>query len=267
MDPILFELGPLSIRYYSLMIIIGIVIGIFIARSNMKLRGHNPDVVLDFIVYAVPAGIIGARLYYVIFNWGYYGRNLIEIPAIWHGGLAIHGAIIGGILSAWLFSRSKGFGFWELADSMSPALILGQTFGRFGNFMNGDAHGVPTDLPWGLVFPGGTPAGNQFPNTPIHPVMLYELLINLGIFIFLWSIRKRKLPGGTHFLLYLGFYSIGRFFVEFFRGDSLMLGPLRMAQVIGVAIVIGSLILLYFRYVTVSAEAKPAGSKKRAKKR
>lgn len=262
MHPILVQIGPLSIRYYSLMIIIGIVVGIFIARSNMRLRGHSPDAVLDFIVYAVPAGIIGARLYYVIFNWDYYGRNPSEIAAIWHGGLAIHGAIIAGVIVGFLFSRRKGFGFWELADSVAPALILGQTFGRFGNFMNGDAHGVPTDLPWGVVFPPGTPAGNQYPDTPTHPVMIYELIINFLAFIFLWSIRKKHLPDGTHFLLYLSLYSIGRFFMEFFRGDSLMLGPLRMAQIIGVAIVIGSSILLYRRYLMVKTGRTAKGKKR-----
>ena len=253
------------------MIIIGIVAGIFIIRSNMKFKGYNPDVVLDFIVYLVPAGIIGARIYYVIFNWGYYSRNLIEIPAIWHGGLAIHGAIIAGVLTCWLFTRRQSFSFWELADSTAPGIILGQTFGRFGNFMNGDAHGVPTNLPWGMIFPAGTPAGNEYPNTPIHPVMLYELIINFSIFLFLWSIRKKKLPDGTHLLLYLSLYSIGRFFVEFLRGDSLMLGPLRMAQVIGVAIVIGSSLLLYRRYTLVKtggvAEANKGQGKKKSKRR
>ena len=129
-----------------------------------------------------------------------------------------------------------------MADAIAPAVILGQTFGRFGNFMNGDAHGRPTDMPWGIVFPPGSIAGMEFPGTPLHPTMLYEMAINLAIFIFLWFwLKKRAHRDGFIFASYIGLYSVGRFFVEHFRADSLMLGPLRAAQVVSLAAVAVSL--------------------------
>jgi phosphatidylglycerol:prolipoprotein diacylglycerol transferase len=173
----------------------------------------------------------------VAFNWGSYWPDWREIPAIWHGGLAIHGGILGGLLAGYAYTRSKGIPFLRVADAVAPALILGQAFGRFGNFMNGDAHGVPTRMPWGMVFPPGSIAGDQFPRIPLHPTMLYEMVINVAIFFFLWKMRKRPSRDGFIICLYLILYSIGRFFVCFYRADSLMVGEFRAAHVISIVIV------------------------------
>lgn len=262
MHPILFELGPweiwghiigpLSIRYYGLMYAIGITCAVFLIRREV-LRRHIPfseDQVVNFVLFSVIGGILGARLYYVGFNWASYRDNLWEIVKIWHGGLAIHGGVIGGALTGWWYVRRYRLTFWTMADIAAPALILAQALGRFGNFMNGDAHGLPTDKPWGMVFPPTSIAGYEFPGQPLHPVMLYELVINLGIFGLLWGIRKRPWKEGFLFCLYALLYSVGRFIVSGFRADSLMLslGPLgsfRMARVISVMIIViaGALIL------------------------
>ena len=235
MHPILFKYGPIEIRFYGLMYVVAIVVGTYIIKAETRRKGIGltQDEVLNFIIWTVAGGIVGARLYYVIFNAGFYLRYPAEIPAVWHGGLAIHGGLMGGVAAAWFYLRRKRVPFWRMADSVAPALILGQAFGRFGNFMNGDAHGYPTDLPWGIVFSPDSVAGREFPGIPLHPVMLYELLINLGIFSILWfGIRKKDFRDGFVFALYLALYSAGRFFVESYRADSLMLGPLRAAQVV-----------------------------------
>ncbi len=240
MHPILLQFGPVQIRYYGLMYVISILFALYIIKKETlrKGLGLSDDDVTNFVLSVVVGGIFGARIYYVIFNWDYYGRFVKEIPAIWHGGLAIHGGLIGGISMAYLYLKKHKVPFWKMADAVAPAIILGQSFGRFGNFMNGDAHGTPTDLPWGVVFPENSIAGNQFPGIPIHPVMLYEMVINLAIFVLLWlGIRKKGYKDGFVFSVYLVLYSIGRFFVESFRADSLMLGRFRTAQVISLLIV------------------------------
>jgi phosphatidylglycerol:prolipoprotein diacylglycerol transferase len=249
MHPILIEIGPLSIRYYGLMYMVGIIAAIFLIRSEVRRKGLSlsDDEQTNLILLIVFAGIVGARLYYVIFNWAYYRQVPWDIPAVWRGGLAIHGGVIGGTIAAFWFVRRKKIPFLRLTDVLAPPLILGQALGRFGNFMNGDAHGVPTSLPWGLVFPSSTPAGAQFPGMPLHPTMLYEMAINLSIFVYLWSTRKRPAKDGYTTMRYLLLYSVGRFGVEFFRGDSLWLGPFRTAQFVSLLLIGFSATLIVLR--------------------
>lgn len=241
MHPILFEYGPIQIRFYGLMYVIAILVGTYLIKKEVRRKrvALTDDDVMNFILGTVITGIIGARSYYVAFNMGYYSANPYEIPKVWHGGLAFHGGLIGGLLFAFVYLGRHRIKFWQMADVVAPSIILGQAFGRFGNFMNGDAHGMPTTMPWGIVFPKESIAGSEFPNIPLHPVMLYELAINLSIFLFLWfGIRKRGFKDGFIFALYLLLYSIGRWTVENFRADSLMLGPLRTAQVVSLSIAI-----------------------------
>lgn len=239
MHPVLVSVGPFQIRFYGLMYVVAIVVGYFLVKSEVsrKEMGLSPDDVMNLIFWVVFGGIVGARIYYVAFNWEYYWPDWKEIPAIWHGGLAIHGGIIGGLIGGFFYTRHKGVSFLGAADAVAPALILGQAFGRLGNFMNGDAHGLPTQMPWGIVFPPGSIAGEQFPDIPLHPTMLYELAINLSIFLFLWKIRKRPAQDGFIISLYLISYSAGRFIVSFFRADSLMIGEFRAAHAISIVII------------------------------
>ncbi len=252
MHPILFEFGPIQVRFYGLMYAIGITCAVFLIRREVFRRQIplSEDQVVNFVLASVLGGILGARIYYVLFNWSSYRPDLWEVVKIWHGGLAIHGGVIGGTLAGWWYVRRHYARFWTMADVAAPTVILAQTFGRFGNFMNGDAHGIPTDLPWGIVFPPTSIAGYEYPNTPLHPVMLYELVINLAIFGLLWGIRKRPWKDGFLFCLYCLLYSVGRFLVSGFRADSLILslgalGDFRMARVISVAIILvaGTLIV------------------------
>jgi phosphatidylglycerol:prolipoprotein diacylglycerol transferase len=246
MHPVLIEIGPISIRYYGLMYVLGIIVAIFLIRSEVRRKGLplTDDDQTNLLLVTVFAGIIGARIYYVVFNWPYYRQFLWDIPAVWRGGLAIHGGVIGGTCAVCWFARRKHIPFLRLTDVLAPPLILGQAFGRFGNFMNGDAHGVPTALPWGVVFAPHTPAGSQFPNIPLHPTMLYEMVLNLGIFVYLWSTRKHPAKDGYTTMRYLLLYSLGRFCVEFLRADSLWLGPLRAAQFVSVVLMAFSATLI-----------------------
>ena len=235
MHPVLVEFGAIS------MYVIGIVMAMLMLPGEAKRKGLplSDDAVANFVLLLVLGGIVGACLYYVAFNWNYYGANPSQIPAVWWGGLAIHGGLIGGLLAGVWFARRHQIPLWRLGDTIAPNLILGQALGRFGNFMNGDAHGVPTDLPWGMMFALETPAGAQFGATPLHPVMLYEMAFNLGIFAVLWKLRTRPFRDGFLFGLYVLLYSAGRFVVEFFRADSLMLGPFRAAQVVSLLAILG----------------------------
>jgi phosphatidylglycerol:prolipoprotein diacylglycerol transferase len=230
------------------MYVIAIFVGSFLIKKEVRRKDIQltDDDVMSFILWSVLGGIVGARIYYVVFNWGYYFANPKEIPAVWHGGLAIHGGLIGGIIVAYLYLNRRQISFWKMADVVAPAIILGQAFGRFGNFMNGDAHGRPTTMPWGIIFPSESIAGREFPNTPLHPTMLYEMVINLSLFLFLWFGLRKHVPAGSKqgreykngfiFAVYLIFYSLGRFVVEGFRADSLMMGPLRAAQVVSLTL-------------------------------
>lgn len=223
-----FSIFGLEIRWYGLLIASAVLIGTILALKEAKRKGVKEETLIDMLLFAVPAAIIGARAYYVIFMWDYYSQNPSQILNIRGGGLAIHGVIIAGALVAIIFAKVRKESFWTLADIVAPSLILGQAIGRWGNFANQEAHGGPTDLPWGIIVDG----------VKVHPTFLYESMWNLLVFGFLlWYRRKKATVEGEIFVLYLMLYSVGRFFIEGLRTDSLMLGPFRVAQIISLAII------------------------------
>lgn len=237
-DPIALQIGPLTIRWYGVIMAIAVIIGVTLASREARRQGIDPERILDLALIAAPLSWLGARLYYVIFNWDYYSANPSEIPKIWHGGLAIHGGILTAILIGLWFSRHYRLDFWQLADICAPSLIMGQAIGRWGNFFNQEAYGYETDLPWAMYIDGAYR----------HPTFLYESLWDLGVFFFLlWIRRKPVIRKGEVFLLYLMAYSVGRFIVESFRTDSLMLGPLRAAQVMSVVLFTSAGLIILWR--------------------
>lgn len=261
MHPVIFTIGPFVFRYYGLMYMIALLVGIILIRKEVRRKDLplTSDDVWNMVLVVFLCGLVVARIYYVAFNWAYYSRFPSEMAAIWHGGLAIHGGIIGGLLGGIIMTRRLKIPFWRMADTVAPSIILGMVFGRFGNFMNGDAHGLPTDKPWGLVFKPETAAGIQFSDQPIHPTMLYELTFNALIFSYLWRIRARGYRDGYLFSLYLILYSTNRFFVSFFRADSLMIGGLRAAHLASVIIIILALLWIIKGRLWVR-EAKVSGA-------
>lgn len=237
-NPVAFEIFGLEIRWYGIFMATAILIGSFIVMKFAKKRGYKEDDIIDLVLVAVPFGIIGARTYYVIFNWSYYSGDFFKMINLRGGGLAIHGAVIGGVLSGYIFCKIRKLNFYELIDFAAPALILGQAIGRWGNFTNGEAHGKATSLPWAI------PVDGQM----VHPTFLYESIWNFAIFLLLIFFGKKlKKKDGDVFLIYMGLYSIGRFFIEGMRTDSLMLGPLRMAQVISIVLISFSVYFLFVK--------------------
>ena len=251
---ILFELGPLTIRWYGLLIASAILIGVNLSQSLAKRRGLDPEIVGDLAIWLVLGAIPMARLYYVLFQWQTYAAHPEQIIAIWRGGIAIHGAILGGLLAGLIFARVQKVSFWQLMDLVAPSLILGQAIGRWGNFFNSEAFGAPTDLPWKLYIPPEARPGGYQNFEYFHPTFLYESLWNLMVFGLLLVLFFRSLKGqpvlkpGTLFLVYFASYSAGRIWIEGLRTDSLMLGPLQIAQVVsalGMILGIVGLIWLY----------------------
>lgn len=249
----LVKIGPITIRWYGLLIASAVLIGINLSQYLAKRRQVDPDLLGDLIIWLIIGAIPSARLYYVLFEWAQYSQHPETIIRIWEGGIAIHGAIIGGTIAALIFAKVKNTSFWQLADLVAPSLILGQAIGRWGNFFNSEAFGSPTNLPWKLFIPeANRPA--QFKDVAyFHPTFLYESLWNLMVFgllmmLFFRGWKGKQLKTGTLFLLYLVAYSLGRLWIEGLRTDSLMLGGLRMAQVVsltGISLGLAGLAWLY----------------------
>jgi len=210
-----------------------IITAVLLAMRNARKMGLSEDVIADIALWGIPGGVIGARLYYVIFEWSSYQGDIWAMLNIRAGGLAIHGGIIGGVLLGGGYVLLKKHPFWKYADVAAISLIIAQAIGRWGNFMNNEAHGGPTDLPWGILVDGQR----------VHPTFLYESLWNLGVFAFLMWYNPRKKADGEVFCLYLALYSLARVFIEGLRTDSLMLGPVRVAQLVSLLLIAGGLAL------------------------
>lgn len=234
MDPIAFTIFGISVRWYGILISTGMILAAIAMIKRARLYNIDPNRAIDFSLFVIPFGVIGARLYYVIFNWSYYKGDFFKIINIRLGGLAIHGGLIVGILVAVLLCKLWNIRVMSLLDLGMPAVALAQSIGRWGNFLNKEAYGTPTDLPWAILVEGQR----------VHPTFLYESIWNLLTFLFLiWFERRRKFEGQI-FLLYAMLYSFARFFIEGLRTDSLMMGEFRVAQVLSLIVFIASVCLL-----------------------
>jgi len=251
LNRIAFEFGNFTVYWYGIIIGAGLLLGWILATNESKKQGLPKDIFSDLLLWAIPISIISARIYYILFQWDYYKENIGEIVAIWEGGIAIHGAIIGGVLTAWVFAKKKGLSFWQLADIAAPSLILGQAIGRWGNFMNQEAHGgkVTRDFLENLNLPDIIINQMYIEGAYYHPTFLYESLWNILGFTLLIVVRRIiTLKKGELFLGYIMWYSFGRFFIEGLRTDSLMLTDnLRVAQVISLIFFIAAVLLIWYR--------------------
>ncbi|TDT63447.1 prolipoprotein diacylglyceryl transferase [Fonticella tunisiensis] len=248
MNPIAFSIFGIGIRWYGILIASGMLIGILIASHTSRIKGISYDRLLDILLISIPAGIIGARLYYVIFKFDLYRDNLADIFNIRQGGLAIHGGLIFGILAAYLYTRYKNINLIKYADVAAPSIIIAQAIGRWGNFFNQEAHGDPVSSEFISHFPEFIQKGMFIEGQYWHPTFLYESLWNLVVFFILLIILRRSKRDGTVLFSYIGLYSIGRFFIEGLRTDSLMVGPLRAAQLVSLAGIIGWIGFLIYSY-------------------
>lgn len=277
------DLGFIKVHYYSLMYIIAFFLGIFIATRDKvaQERGiKDKKVIEDFAFWVMISGLIGARLYYVLFKLSSYIERPLSIFAVWEGGLAIHGGIIGAFMGAVIFAKRKKMNLWVLTDMGVGPLLIGQAIGRIGNYANGEIEGVPTFtpwsvilkgnfeqwwpkyqamsidmkssfkelVPWGIVFPSGTSAGDSFPNVPLHPAMFYESILNIIGFFLLWFyFRKKGYKPGVLSMIYLIMYALIRSFVSFFRVEDLsFFGVIRAPHLISIIMLILAFIGIKF---------------------
>lgn len=220
MRVILFHIGDFPIRSYGVMIAVAILLAMGVAYYLAKGTIYQKHLT-DIIFYMIIGGIIGARFWEVFFfEFGYYSKHLIDIFMIWNGGLSIQGSIVGGILGVILYTKHKRISFWEFADILAPALVLGQAIGRIACFLNGDAFGSPTGSNFGLVYPKGTMAYETYGSRPLWPAEVMEAQWDIIVFALLIILKNKRWPTGIIFLAYNIFYAAGRFALEFLRGDT-----------------------------------------------
>src|SRR5699024_7744105 len=252
LNRVFIEIGSWPIYWYGVIIAMGAFLGLYIATKESNRLGLKKDTMVDLVVFAIPVAILFARLYYVIFEWEQYaGGPWWNVFAVWEGGLAIHGALIGAVLTAVVFAKVRKVPFWKLADIAAPSLILGQAIGRWGNFMNQEAHGGPMSEAAYENFHQYLPdfIMNQMCIDGImyYPTFLYESLWNILIFIILILLRKYNPLRGNIFLSYVILYSIGRFFIEGLRTDSLYFGPIRQAQLFSITLIVIAIVVMIVR--------------------
>jgi len=245
MYPVLVQLGTFELRSYGIIVALSFFLGRWLSTKEAKIKGLDPGLIQDFALYALLGGIIGARIYYVLFsNPAYFLQKPWEIVAVWHGGIGIIGALLGGLLTALWYCRRKKLSFWRFADSLAPGVALGQAAGVVACLLNGDSYGKATDLAWAITYTD--PRALAPLNVPLHPVEIYEMAIYFLVFLLVWQIRKNYRTDGFAFLTYLAGYGVARFSVEFFRGNPAILAwGIPAAQVFAVALILVSIAGFY----------------------
>ena len=265
-----------SIAYYGIVIVTGMMIAIWIAQREAKRTGQNPEQYLDLAMIGIAAGILGARIYYVIFAWDYYKDDLLSIFNIRQGGLAIYGGIIGACIAVVIYSRKKKQNFSLLMDTASMSIVFGQIMGRWGNFFNREAFGDYTNNLFAMQLPVSAVRANEITQKmwdhvvtvngveyiQVHPTFLYESLWNVGVLLFLFWFRKRKKFNGEVFLMYLIGLGLGRIWIEGLRTDQLLLPVvgLPVSQLLSGCLVVGCTILVVWKRKKLSSGGETAHS-------
>ena len=265
-----------SIAYYGIVIVTGMMIAIWIAQREAKRTGQNPEQYLDLAMIGIAAGILGARIYHVIFAWDYYKDDLLSIFNIRQGGLAIYGGIIGACIAVVIYSRKKKQNFSLLMDTASMSIVFGQIMGRWGNFFNREAFGDYTNNLFAMQLPVSAVRANEITQKmwdhvvtvngveyiQVHPTFLYESLWNVGVLLFLFWFRKRKKFNGEVFLMYLIGYGLGRIWIEGLRTDQLLLPVvgLPVSQLLSGCLVVGCTILVVWKRKKLSSGGETAHS-------
>ncbi|MFO8101761.1 MAG: prolipoprotein diacylglyceryl transferase [Dehalococcoidia bacterium] len=263
-DPILFEIGSLEVRWYGVMVALAVLTGVGVPVLLARKEGIGnitQNNILSVAIWAVPGGIIGARLIHVFDRWSYFMDNPGEI--VGGEGMGIFGAILGGTIVGVLYARIRGIPIGRLCDVAAFGLILAQAVGRIGCTLNGCCYGTPTDLPWGTMWthPDSYGFNGTFAKgVSVHPTQIYELLFDLLIFAFLWSIRKRIRPPGALYLIYISTYSLGRFLISFLRTNEEAFLGLQQAQVVSLIVLVVAVGLIGYLYRKPPSEPDPSPS-------
>jgi len=269
--PSSFNIGPLTIHLYGILIMIGALAAAFLAARLAKRRGIDADAVWDMFPWLIIGGIIGARLWHVLtppasmveqgITTGYYLTHPLEALSIWKGGLGIPGAVIGGAIALWIYSRKRKLSFGMWTDIIAPGLALAQAIGRIGNYLNQEVYGAPTNLPWAITIDRAHRLPEYVEQATYHPLFAYEAIYNLINMAFLLWIGKKfagKLRTGDIFLTYLVIYPVGRFFLEFLRLDPSPVAGVNINQTIMAVIAVAAAAMLIFRRRKPEAAAVPA---------
>lgn len=260
-SPVMFEAGPLALRYYGLFIALGIAVGTWLTSRELARRGYDGALAVDSLFFVVPLGFIGARIYHVITDWELYSDDYAGAFRVWEGGLGIYGAVAGGLLGLLIFSYFRGISTLTFADAAAPGLILAQAIGRWGNYFNQELFGRPSDLPWAIrIAAENRPAGFQDAEA-FHPTFLYESIWNLLVAFALLFIARRfasRLKAGDVFLIYVSLYSVGRFIVETLRIDPAFIigesfrGNLFVSSILALSFAL----LLFLRHASTSGRKR-----------
>lgn len=245
MYPVLVQVGTFELRTYGVIVVLSFLLGLWLSTREANRTGLDPALIQDFAFYALLGGIIGARIYFVIFsNPAYFLQKPWEIVAVWHGGIGIIGALLGGLLTALWYCRKKNLSFWRVADTLAPGVALGQAAGVIACLLNGDSYGKSTDLAWAITYTD--PRAMAPLNVPLHPVEIYEMAAYALVFLLVWQTRNRYKTDGFAFLTYLAGYGAARLSVEFFRGNpAIFAWGIPAAQVFGVALILASIAGFY----------------------
>jgi phosphatidylglycerol:prolipoprotein diacylglycerol transferase len=269
MNPIAFQIGPIAVHWYGILIVVGILAATYLSTYTARLFGEDPALVWDALTWVVLLGVIGARLYHVVTpppsmgvdQW-YYFRHPLEILATWKGGLGIYGAVAGGALGLYIVIRRAKRNMWRWMDIIVPGLVLAQAIGRWGNFVNQELYGRPTDLPWGIyIEPAYRLAGFEMYER-FHPTFFYESMWNLAtclILVYLiWRYRQRLVPGVVAGIYFIS-YSTVRLLLEFIRLDSPAIGTISIAQIVALGIILAWIGIIIWRVKSYdrSSEADP----------
>ena len=258
-----FYVGPLFVRFYGIILMLGAVAGTFLAQRVSKKHGYDVEIVWDVFIYLLIGGIVGARIWHILtpspstgVTTSWYLSHPLDALAVWKGGLGIPGAIIGGLIALYIFSVRTGINFAEWTDIAAPGLALGQAIGRWGNFVNQELYGAPTNIPWKIFIDPAHRLAEYLDVEYYHPLFLYESIWNLmNMFLLLWISRKfaDSLKNGDIFLVYLIVYPIGRFLLDFLRLDASMVGGININQTIMAFVALFATIMLYLRHRKVES--------------
>jgi phosphatidylglycerol---prolipoprotein diacylglyceryl transferase len=243
-DPIIFTIGHFMLRWYSLIVVTAIVVGVWLAAREAERKGFKREDIYDSAVWVVIAGLLGARLFHVLDHWPHeYASNPIGALYIWEGGLAIWGGVAGGLIAVVYLAWLKGWRLPALLDAAAPGLVLAQAIGRVACIITGDAMGKPTSGPFGFAY---TNPNAMVPKLGVYyiPYPVYEIILNLAIFAFIWRLRRRQWPDGLLFLVYLSLYSVGRFLLAFTSAYQLDVFGLTQSQIVALATLAATLPLI-----------------------
>jgi len=241
MYPVLLQLGNFELRSYGVIFALSLLIGFWVSSKEGERKGLDPKLIQDFAVYALLGGIVGARIYFILFSEpAYFLQHPWEILAIWHGGIGVIGSLLGGAVVAVWYCRKRNISCLKLGDILVPGIALAQTVGQFACLLNGDSYGRPTDLPWAITY---TDPRSLAPlNIPLHPIEIYEMVAYFMVFLLVWKARKQYQADGFTLLAYLFAYGVARFVVEFFRGNpAIFAWGIPAAQVFAAAMIFVSL--------------------------